>query len=164
MTERPPREAEPVAPRLQLEASIAAAFRDVPHPGDHALVSGDVSYDPEYREVARDFSGMAWPGISAAFVREHADALALLSPAAFRYFLPAYLLACLATGAELDTAPLNVLGSLTPPEDADPEASEFFASRVVAFTRAEARAICAYLEAWPADDTTAALAYWSSRT
>lgn len=163
MSEPRPPDGEPGAALARLEATVAAAFREVPHPGDDALVSGDVSYDPEYREVARDFRGVTWRRVSPAFVREHADALALLSPAAFRHFLPAYLLACIVAEAELDTVPFNVIGCLTPPASADSAASAFFASRVGAFTRPEARAICAYLEVSQARGASDALAYWRTR-
>lgn len=158
----------PSRPTLtQLRARITDAFDDVPHPGDDALVTGDVSYDPEYREVARAFSGKTWHLLSRAFVRAHADALPLLTAAAFRHFLPAYLLACLETGPDLDTTPLNVLSSLTPPDDSDSAARSRFSQRVAAFSEQESRAIRTYLEAAETEDasnTERALAYWRSRT
>jgi hypothetical protein len=153
--------------RARLEALIRAAFADVPYPGDDALVRGDVSYDPEYREVARDFRGKTWRALSREHVRAHADVLPLLTAAAFRYFLPGYLLGCLKAEAELDTAPLNVVFSLTPPDSADPAESEDFAARVAVFGQREAQAICAYLDAYQASDpntaTARALDYWRSR-
>lgn len=64
----------------------------------------------------------------------------------FRYFLPAYLVACIEGEAELDTAPLNVTSSLTPPAQADTAAGEAFSARVAAFTSEQARAVADYLE------------------
>lgn len=149
-----------------LEALIAEAFNAVPRPRDDALVSGDVTYDPEYRDVARDFSGQTWQALTRDFVRAHADALPLLTASAFRYFLPAYLLACLRAGAELDTVPFNVVSSLAPPEDAEPAALAFWADRARLFSAAEARAICAYLEEARSREADAAtlraLACWRS--
>jgi hypothetical protein len=160
-------EREPGLGRAWLQALIRTAFADVPYPGDDALVSGDVTYDPEYREVARDFRGKTWRALSREHVRAHADALPLLTTAAFRYFLPGYLLACLEVEAELDTAPLNVVFSLTPPDSADPAESEDFAARVAVFGKREAQAICSYLDACQARDpntaTARALDYWRSR-
>lgn len=130
----------------QLRATITSAFADVPHPGDAALVTGDVSYDPEYRAVARAFGSKHWCELSRAFIREHDDALPLLRPAAFRFFLPAYLLACVDDGPDLGTAPLNVVSSLSPPEPSDVDSVRAFSERAAAFTVAEARAITAYLK------------------
>jgi hypothetical protein len=152
-------------PVADLPAVIASAFATAPHPGDDALVIGAVDYDPEYREVANAFARKHWRELSPAFVHEHRDALPLLTPAAFRFFLPAYLLACLEAEQDLDTAPLNVALSLTPPAGE----TAAFAARTAAFTAAEASAICAYLEAaqhlegLPGGSVALALRYWRSR-
>jgi hypothetical protein len=156
-------------PVADLRAAIASAFEAASCPGDDALVSGDVSYDPEYRDVADAFAGKHWRELSPSFVREQRDALPLLTPAAFRFFLPAFLLACADGEQDLDTAPLNVALSLTPP-DHGRAATTSFAERTQPFTPAEASAICAYLDASPRleglpDGSTArALEYWRSRT
>jgi hypothetical protein len=89
----------------QLRLDIVQAFAQTPYPGDDALVLGDASYDPEYREVAAAFRRKQWRQLSPAFVHQHRDVLPLLSPAAFRYFLPAYLLACSDEGADLTPLP-----------------------------------------------------------
>jgi hypothetical protein len=153
----------------QLRATITSAFAAAPHPGDAALVTGDTSYDPEYRAVAHAFSGKHWCELSRAFIREHRDALPLLGSAAFRFFLPAYLLACLEDETDLDTAPLNVVSSLSPPEPGNTSARAF-SERAEAFTVAEARAIAAYLqlardrepEGSIKTAATRALGYWRS--
>lgn len=156
-------------PVAELGAAIAGAFAAVPAPGPAALVSGDVDYDPEYRDVAHAFEGKHWRELSPAFIREHRDALPLLSPAAFRFFLPAYLLACLDGAQDLDTAPLSVASSLTPPEPQDAAANDAFFRRTQSFTPVEASAICAYLAVAPNDadvsqpSVTRALRYWRSR-
>jgi hypothetical protein len=153
----------------ELRAAIADAFAAVPPPGPAALVSGDRDYDPEYRHVAEAFEGKHWRELSPAFIREHRDALPLLTPAAFRFFLPAYLLACLDGAHDLDTAPLSVAASLSPPEPRDGAASDAFVRRSLPFTPVEASAICAYLTvaAANADVSEASLAralrYWRSR-
>jgi hypothetical protein len=154
----------------QLRATITSAFAQAPHPGDAALVTGDVSYDPEYRAVAQAFGGKHWCELSRAFIREHRDALPLLGPAAFRFFLPAYLLACVEGEADLDTAPLSVISSLTPPEPDDVDSFRAFSERAAAFTVAETRAIAAYLkhardretESSPENGATRTLDYWRS--
>lgn len=150
----------------ELVAAISAAFADVPYPGDDDLVSGDVSYDREYRSVAQAFRGKDWRELSLDFVFVHKDDLPFLSPAALRYFLPAYLLACLQHADELDTAPANVALNLTPPGPC----------QVAGFTAAEARAIAGYLQlaearerrVWlprtpPENLAAAALPHWLAR-
>jgi hypothetical protein len=158
-----------------LEARILEAFAAVPRPGDAALVSGDESYDPEYRAVARALVGKDWQTLSLACIREHQDALPLLTPAAFRYFLPAYLLACIRDEANLDTAPSNVAMSLAPPGAEDAASAAAFATLAAGFTSAQALAISSYLElaaereraAWarPREVSPAgrALNYWRGR-
>jgi hypothetical protein len=134
-----------------------------------ALVSGDLDYDPEYRDVAHAFQGKHWRELSPAFIREQRDALPLLSPAAFRFFLPAYMLACLDGAQDLDTAPLSVASCLTPPDPHDVAANDAFVRRTLAFMPVEASAICAYLAAVPNDAGVAepslarAVRYWRSR-
>jgi hypothetical protein len=153
-------------PVADLPALIRSAFATASHPGGDALVIGAVDYDPEYREIASAFARKDWRELSPAFVHEHRDALPLLTPAAFRFFLPAYLLACLEAEQDLDTAPLNVVLSLTPPAGV----TAAFADRAAAFTAAEASAICAYLETAPnleglPDASVArALHYWRARS
>jgi hypothetical protein len=120
----------------QLRLDIVRAFAQTPYPGDEALVLGDASYDPEYREVAAAFRRQQWRQLSPAFIRRYRDVLPLLSAAAFRYFLPAYLLACTDEGSDLDTAPLNVASSLAARGP----------SEAAAFTPDEARAVIGYLE------------------
>lgn len=155
-------------PVADVRAAIASAFQAAPHPGDDALVSGDVSYDPEYRDVAQAFAGRHWRDLAPAFIREQRDALPLLSPAAFRFFLPAYLLACAQDEQDLDTAPLSVALNLTPPEPSDRASLVFFEERTGAFTAAEASAICAYLDVAQPEGMSdqarqRALGYWRSR-
>lgn len=156
-------------PVVDVHAVIASAFQTALYPGDDALVSGDVSYDPEYRDVANAFAGRHWRELSPAFIREQRDALPLLSPAAFRFFLPAYLVACARGEQDLDTAPLSVALNLTPPERSERAAFASFEERVGAFTAAEASAICAYLEVAQPEGVSdqsrqRALAYWRSRS
>jgi hypothetical protein len=156
-------------PVTELREAIVSAFASVPPPAPAALVSGDPDYDPEYREVAHAFAGRHWRELSLAFIREHRDSLPLLSPAAFRFFLPAYLLACLDGTEDLDTAPLSVASSLTPPDPRDRAASEAFAQRALSFTPVEASAVCAYLATAATDagisepSVARALRYWRSR-
>jgi hypothetical protein len=150
-------------PLADLRAALTAAFAAARHPGDDALVSGDVSYDPEYRDVAKAFAGKHWSDLSFRFVHDHRDALPLLTPAAFRFFVPAYLLACLEHPWEVDTAPLSVARCLTAPTN--PTAARAFADL---FNDSEAKAVLeclsrlAALEIVPEAVIERALAHWQA--
>jgi hypothetical protein len=74
---------------MSLIARIEAAFKDVPAPGPDAIVNP--TYDDE--GVAALFGGKAWTDVSIDQLRTHHDALSFFSPEAFRYFLPAFMLA-----------------------------------------------------------------------
>lgn len=80
----------------RLEAQIRAAFRDTPAPDSGDLRGGDEGEEPflleaEFRHVPD------WRQVEAAFIDRAPDgfgsALSFFSSAAFRYYLPSYLLA-----------------------------------------------------------------------
>lgn len=75
---------------------IRAAFAEVPFPGDDDLAG--VSHGDEPAAVRRDFAGKDnWQMLDARFLDQApegwATALAFFSPAAYRFYLPAYLIA-----------------------------------------------------------------------
>jgi hypothetical protein len=157
--------------------SIARAFRDVPYPGDDNVVSGSIDYDPEYRETAAGLRGKKWPSLTREDVRTYS--LALLSPAAFRYFLPAYMTACAEGRRDLNITPISVIMNLTPPPiGTAPDHWDhiLFWSRAPLFGPQEAAAIVEYLELaadlerdeWGDEDPPAApvrpaLTWWRER-
>lgn len=79
--------------RDELRSMIVHAFADVRYPGDDHIVA-DPDHCPECEDVAAAFRGRHWKELTPALIFERKDALPLLRPEAFRYFLPAYLLAC----------------------------------------------------------------------
>jgi len=83
---------------IQIASLIRQAFADTPYPGDHALVR---SAGDEPAEVEALFRGRDdWRILSASFVDRAGaaspSALSFFSPEAFRFYLPAYLMADLA--------------------------------------------------------------------
>ena len=86
------------------------------------------------------FKGKEWASISPREVRAHADALPLLTPSAFRYYFPAYLLACIDARELIDVAWDSVIFNLTPPKRRDGWQWEFFRVRAEEDPRAEAEA------------------------
>lgn len=81
--------------RDDVKEMIRAAFTDASYPGDDALVR---NHGDEPNEVIALFRGKTdWRSLTADFV-DHAgaaspSALSFFSPAAFRFYLPAYLIA-----------------------------------------------------------------------
>ncbi|MEZ5289586.1 MAG: DUF6714 family protein [Vicinamibacterales bacterium] len=141
----------------RLEAHIREAFRDTPAPDPADLRSGNEGDEPflleaEFRHVP------AWQEVDAAFIDRAPDgfgsALAFFSSAAFRYYLPAYLVADL-RGRLRQAEPLFYLwhGLLdaqrhTPVNERRYGSWTWFeaiSDRFRAFTPAEAAAIVAYL-------------------
>jgi hypothetical protein len=78
--------------RQAVIAAVEAAFATTEHPGDPFLVGSVEGCEPE--EEAGAFRGRRdWRAIPPDFLDTHAPALSFFSEGAFRYFLPAYLLA-----------------------------------------------------------------------
>jgi hypothetical protein len=74
---------------MNVRETIVAAFANTPHPGDDNITSpkGNDEGTEEY------FRGRTWRGHTPRDLRLHSSALSFFTPAAFRYFLPAFLLA-----------------------------------------------------------------------
>lgn len=78
--------------RNEVAAAIRAAFATTPYPGDAFLVGSSEGCEPE--EEAGAFRGRVdRDSLDAAFLDGHYCALSFFSEGAFRYYLPAYLLA-----------------------------------------------------------------------
>jgi hypothetical protein len=91
---------EPSNPLAELTAEIRAAFPTTPVP--NSIVSDELLYDPERKEVVDCFSGRIWADLSVDELRYHDIAMSCFTPAAFAYYLPAYLLAILRDFVEAD--------------------------------------------------------------
>lgn len=146
---------------IAVRATIRKAFARTPYPGDEKLVIARAGEDPECDQIAESFRGKNWRELPAGVIRGFADSLPLFTPAAFRYYLPAYMLASLGPNEEPasmrepmpgrapDTAfdwydVVNfVLFRLTLPEL--PEDCEYFLARARQFSVEERRAIARYL-------------------
>jgi hypothetical protein len=79
-------------------------------------------------------------------VRRYADALPLLAPEAFRYFLPAYMINCAENWADLDVAPSSLVFNLTPPTEEAGSAWDHFWQRARLFSADERACIVEFLE------------------
>jgi hypothetical protein len=127
--------------RLEEEAtaSIRAAFAAI-RP-DPAEVRNE--HCPECLETSARFAGERWEDITVAtLLRAPRPSVSLLTPAAFRYYLPALMLGCIEAPLELDVMPDEVIGSLSPP---NARATGWMDERLRDFTPAQAAAILSFL-------------------
>jgi hypothetical protein len=148
---------------------VATAFDVGSYPGDDHLVRG---VDRESLEVAAAFRGKEWQHLGTSFVRENKEALPLLSEDAFRYYIPAYLVACLDDRSGIDVAWDSVIFLLTPGKTPD----AWFLARARGFSPSQVEAIVCFLEfqyasekiAWEGDEPPQeferALRYWRERS
>jgi hypothetical protein len=133
--------------RQQLTQEIEAAFALAVYPGDDHLVdlyhSG--SFCEECAAVAQLFRGQDWHGLTKDTLVQNRDSLLLFRPAAYRFYLPAYLTAALQHWNDFDTFNNSIVASLTPPNPQD-GLDEFFGNRVTEFTPEQKAAICEFLK------------------
>lgn len=162
--------------RDAVKRRLLEGFSATPYPGDEHLVTVQGGTDPERRELERAFKGKDWRDVSVEMVRDHKEALPLFTPAAFRYYLPAYMAGCVESPREVDVALDSVLFMLTPPTQQSGWQWERFRARAEQFDEREREAIRSVLELMEQDEIEdwasagmkppesrvgSALAYWS---
>jgi hypothetical protein len=97
------------ATRLErLIQQIEAAFAGMEQPGDEEIV-------PDLRQLEDnyDLKGRHWRDLTAADILEHEGSPFLFTPVAYRFFLPAYLLAAVRDYEGADVAVGSIISSLT---------------------------------------------------
>jgi Family of unknown function (DUF6714) len=148
---------------------IQLAFGDNAYPGD-AYLQGSFEGDESFDEVEPFKSRNDWRALEPAFLDSHAGALSFFSAAAFRFYLPAYLVANLRgllktadplfhlthgfsdATVEIPTPSRVFVRSIGKSELVNPRrfgAATFYdyaRYKLSVFTREEAAAIVAYLE------------------
>lgn len=149
---------------------IREAFADTAQPPRDALFNDHCC---ECVEVSAAYDGKRWAEISLDDILRGRE-VALLTAAAWRYYLPALLIWTIRAPQAVDVLQDDLVYQLEPPADGR-GAPEWFAERSVGFTDEQRRAIVAYLdwyrareeESWRRIGADAprhvynALAYWS---
>jgi hypothetical protein len=131
-----------------LSRQIQDAFAATPYPGDERI--GGFGYFS--REVQVAFRGHGWRDLSAEVLFWHRWDIFLLTPEAFRYYAPAYMLASLYYHDEMDSLPDNLLFCLTPQREEYAhnyfagELNDYFSRRAAQFNAAERAAVLAFVE------------------
>lgn len=115
---------------------VTAAFNDVPRPDTNLITSHRCV---ECDEVRDDLADCTNDAISEELLKYHGSALPLLTAAALRYYLPAYLVYSINNLASAVTEYL--VFHLSPSKPTEP----YYMERRKIFTNREKAAICAYL-------------------
>lgn len=123
--------------------AIREAFRGVPYPGDDNITVGQ-AYHPEDIEIAESLQGKHWEELPREIVCNYGFPMPLLTPAAFQYYLPAFLLARCKRGSQLGTE-LYIMEILPLHREADEALCEL-QQRFDHFTSAQKKAIKYFLE------------------
>lgn len=138
MDERPNRIAE-------LRRCIEEAFAGIPYPGDDHIAEHP-DHCPECRFTDDFFAGRHWHDLAVADrLPTGYGGLSFLTPRAWRFFLPAYLLMGLGDGEWAGDAADTAMFHLAPPQD--PGLQDYFRERAEGFSAAQ-RACLAAVTAW----------------
>jgi hypothetical protein len=130
--------------RAALRRRIAEAFSSAAYPGDDHLAA---SNDPAHVECARlalALRGQRWQDVPLDVLRHHYT-LSFFSPEGFRYFLPAYVLACVDAYEDAGNIPDSLVFHLVPPRPEGPELDRFLAT-MAGLTRDQKQAIASFIE------------------
>jgi hypothetical protein len=133
----------PDARRERLIQSIERAFEPTPRPPDEQSALG---WDYEVAEIQHDFRGLDWRHLHPDFLSFHSSALSFFSPSAFRYFLPAFLIADVLEVAGNATPIFHLATSLL---GAGGTLDAHGCKRVSQFNATERQAIVEYLQFQP---------------
>jgi hypothetical protein len=154
----------------EVRARIRRAFESEAAPD----ADGVTMHQPceECEQVAAVLRGLHWTDVTVALVFKVRDAMPLLSRAAFRHYLPAFMTCAIEDRDAVDVMWLSLVLQLKPRRGTD------FEARVSGFSKPQSDAIAAFLE-WQAEADradqgelfdakregwfTKAIAYWKAR-
>jgi len=121
----------------ELKTLIKKAFKDTPYPVGKLTDT----YDDE--GVSEFFAGKQWENLNAPDLRKHDVALSFFEPEAFRYFLPAFMLAELSDPETADVIGESIVFHFSKPKEFWIESYE---KRISLFTRNEKEAIVRFID------------------
>lgn len=151
---------------------IHAAFQDMRYPGDEHLSWKTPQCPSEYLYVADYFKGKHWKDITLDGLRKdypgpHDACLSFMSPEAFRFYLPSYMVIAVTEDTSDDNTVDSAEYALTPPKA---DLQTWWEQRIMGLTQAQQQAIIVFLEyldaRWQRDPKFGphdALAYWKQR-
>jgi hypothetical protein len=121
-------------------ASIRAAFASTTEPSPAHVQN---HHCPECQETSARFAGKRWEDITVAtLLLAPKPSISLLTPAAYRYYLPALMVCCIEAPGPLDGRPDELIGCLSRP---NAEATAGIDERLRDFTASQVAAILSFL-------------------
>lgn len=125
-----------------LKQKIKTAFADVLYPKEK--ISG---YDNEEgREIEAAFSNNEWKTIKPQILNEYYDIIPLLSPEAFHFFLPAYLLYSLDHFSGFETTTEFTIYAVTPTKSDVKDSLEYWKQKFEKFNSEQMMCIYEFLD------------------
>ena len=121
----------------ELRPVIETAFADTPSPGNDF---DDISATQWDEGIVDYFRGTSWRGHGVRDLRCQSAALSFFTDKAFRYWLPAFMLAHLEDAEQADIIAESIAGHLLPSEYGRPD------QRLAQFTRQELEAVAAFMD------------------
>lgn len=102
--------------KIRLRADIRETFSSIAYPGNDNIVPYPDGY--EYNDVYKAFKSVNWQEVNWEWLKMHysaptGDALLFMTPEAYRYYLPAYLLITIDSYEECDVLSDYIIYGLT---------------------------------------------------
>jgi hypothetical protein len=98
-----------------LANTITDAFVSVAHPGPQHLVIDEAKNHTLAQRIMRDLADKHWRDLSLGLLRQHTETLFFLSPQAYHFYLPAYMLASVLYTKNAHEIPDGLVQSLAAP-------------------------------------------------
>jgi hypothetical protein len=106
---------------LELDENLIQAIREAfsmaAYPGDDLLVYDTSGAHLECIQVAEAFRGRHWPDVSVDQLLNQPDSLFFFTPEAYRYYLPAFMIAAVQSYVDMDIVVINLVHTLIPPAE-----------------------------------------------
>ena len=134
---------------VALRADILRAFAAGERPPETEIALHECE---ECAALRAAFAHLDWGRVPAAVLQEHYSALPLFSPAAFAYFLPAYLLYALDHFAPDGGPSEYTVYSLVPNEPENEDVADWHRERLKPFTREQLVVVERFLDLVEADE------------
>lgn len=128
----------------RLRQEVESAFRTVPYPGGERIVYDNSGTHPDCNAVKAIFVATHWHDISPQAVIRYPEALSAFTPESFRFFLPAFLLACIEHYDEADVLPGNLISGFQTRRD--PHDQGRLQARLDALSPDQRRAVARVIE------------------
>jgi hypothetical protein len=133
--------------RTNLIERVRAAFADNQYPGDEKLVYDNTGFHADVAESANSFRSQDWKTIPLDVLVSQRDSLSFLTPEAYHYFLPSFIIAILSHDEKLDVLRNNTVYSLYPPSSEEGFRKTFL-STVSNFSKEQKQVITDFLKTY----------------